>query len=55
MTAKVFSLPLDGVYEDGVVKDGKERIFVAIRIIKTDSKHGLLILRVGSIGSLDHF
>ena len=55
LLTKVFSLPLDWIDEDGVVKDGKERIFVAIRIIKTDSKHGLLILRVGSIGSLDHF
>lgn len=55
LLTKVFSLPLDWIDEDGVVKDGKERIFVAIRIIKTDSKHGLLILRIGSIGSLDHF
>ena len=47
MTAKVFSLPLDGVYEDSVVKDGKEGIFVAIRIVKANGKHwlwGLLII-----------
>ena len=55
LLTKVFSLPLDWIDEDGVVKDGKERIFVAIRIIKTDSKHGLLILRIGSMWSLDHF
>ena len=41
MTAKVFSLPLDGVYEDSVVKDGKEGIFVAIRIVKANGKHWL--------------
>ena len=44
LLTKVFSLPLDWIDEDGVVKYGKEGIFVAIRIIETDGKHGLLIL-----------